>query len=89
MIFGILVTIIWNIISWILSFFNFPVFNYYASVLSYISLVFNDGAAMLFFFIRPNTFLLAVDVLVWLWTGEHLYFFILWVLRKLPWLGIE
>lgn len=59
------------------------------SVETYIAAIIDQGAGLFFFLIRPQTFYIAIDVLFFLYAGEHIYYFVMWVLRKIPFLGVE
>lgn len=60
-----------------------------ATITSYISEVIDQGAGLFFFVIRPQTFHVAVDILFFLWFAEPIYYMVMWVLRKIPFLGIK
>lgn len=57
--------------------------------IQYIDTVITGGAGVFFFLIRPTTFGIAIDILFFLWVAEPLYYFIRWVLRKVPFINIE
>ena len=89
------------IISWILEhafgligwcFAFLPVVPASVSLLEgirYILYVFTQGASLFFLLVPAETFLVAIDVVFFFWLYTPLATFIMWVLRKLPFLGIE
>lgn len=81
-----------SIISWLFSalgsFLPFPT-GFIDVVVSFITRLVNGGAGFLFLFVRPATFYAAIDILFFLYTFEPLYYFIRWVLRKLPFINIS
>ncbi len=67
---------------------GFPA-GFLTGIIDYIEAVIDGGAGLFFFVIRPATFHIAIDILFFLWIVEPLYYFIMWVLRKIPFLNIE
>lgn len=49
----------------------------------------NNSLGLLFIFIRPSTFVLALTTAVALINLEHIWNFVMWVLKKIPFLGIK
>lgn len=58
------------------------------SINSFLDLIFNN-LSLLGFFIRPTTITLVVPTLIILLNFEYVYKFTMWILRKIPFLGIE
>ncbi len=80
------------VVNWILSLLgNIPSFpsGVVTEITSYISTVVSSGAGLLFFLIRPSTFFAALDIVTFMFIAEPLYHFVMWVLRKVPFLGID
>lgn len=81
-----------HIITWLFSalgsFLPFPS-GFGDVVLSYITRLINGGAGFLFLFVRPSTFYAAIDILFFLYAFEPLYYFVRWVLKKLPFINIS
>lgn len=67
---------------------GFPA-GFLSSIISYLQLVIEGGSGLFFFVIRPETFSVAIDILFFLWVAEPLYYFIMWVLKKIPFLHIS
>lgn len=63
--------------------------GFLSSIITYIDTVIDGGAGLFFFVIRPVTFAVAIDVLFFIWMAEPLYYFIMWVIKKIPFLNIE
>lgn len=60
-----------------------------ASAYNLIDTIIQTSSAFVFFMIRPATFFAALDILVFLHFAEPIYHFVMWLLRKLPFLGIK
>lgn len=58
------------------------------SINSFLDLIFNN-LNLLGFFIRPTTLTLSIPILIILLNFEKLYKLTIWVLRKIPMLGIK
>lgn len=58
------------------------------SINSFLDLIFNN-LSLLGFFIRPTTIALVVPTLIILLNFEYVYKFTMWILRKIPFLGVE
>ena len=93
MIVTILLGLVFMVINWILTALSvvFPVFpeGFLSTISSYISMVIQNGTALFFFVIRPSTFLIAIDILFFLYMVVPAYHFVMWVLRKVPFLNIS
>lgn len=57
--------------------------------LNYVLYFFVRGAALFFLLVPYQAFLAAVDVVFFFWLYEPISLFIMWCLRKIPFLGIE
>lgn len=81
------------IVDFILSLLNlvFPVLDssFFTGITNYLQSIISNGSGLLFFIIPPDTFRLSIDILFFLYTAEPLYHFVIWVLRKIPFLGIN
>ena len=93
MIVTVLANIVFLVIGWIISALGvvFPVFpeGFLTSITTYIQTIIDNGAALFFFVIRPQTFFVAIDILFFLYVAEPAYHFVMWVLRKIPFLNIS
>lgn len=92
MIVKLLLSLVFKIVAFILSlvgsFLSFPE-GFMTSVMNYVDLLISNGAGLLFFIVRYQTVMVALDVLFFIWTAVPLYHFVMWVLRKVPFLNIE
>ena len=59
-----------------------------SSIDAFISLVF-DNLSLLGFFIRPATLMISIPVLIILLNFEQVYKLVMWIVRKIPFLGIK
>lgn len=48
-----------------------------------------DNLYLISFFVRMDTIRIAIPILIVVLNFEHLYKFIMWILRKIPMLGIK
>lgn len=88
-----MIKLVTGFLSWILSpildVLNFPAVP--AELQSIIDTLFSymaDGMGILNFFCPLNMIRPALAVLVAVWAVEHAYHIIIWVLRKLPFVGV-
>lgn len=92
MIVSALLNLVFIVVNAILSLLGtipgFPA-GFLSSIITYIDTVITGGAGLFFFVIRPATFAVAMDILFFLWAIEPLYYFIMWVLKKLPFVNID
>lgn len=92
MIVTIVLSLVFLVVDFILSLLgtipSFPV-GFLDSIISYLSMVIDYGSGLFFFVIRPATFFVAIDILAFIWFAEPLYHFVMWVLRKVPFINVE
>lgn len=69
---------------------NLPAFpeELTSAVDTFLSLIF-DNVSLVGFFIRPSTLAITIPVLIILLNFEDVYKFTMWILRKIPFLGIQ
>lgn len=53
-----------------------------------LSMIFDNGGALISLFIRPQTIVIVVPILIVLVNFEHIYKLIMWIVKKIP-LSIE
>ena len=58
------------------------------SINTFLGLIFYN-LTLLGFFIRPETLTISIPILIALLNFEHLYKLTMWILRKIPMLGIK
>lgn len=59
-----------------------------SSIDTFLSLVF-DNLSLLGFFVRPITLTVAIPILIILLNFEDVYKLTMWIIRKIPFLGIK
>lgn len=79
-------TLLFAVFSWI----NLPVFpeTLTSSIDSFLSLIF-DNLTLLGFFIRPQTLMVSIPVLIILLNFDEVYKLTMWILKKIPFLNIK
>lgn len=79
-------TVLFTVFGWI----NIPAFptELTTNINSFLDLIFNN-LRLLGFFIRPITLQIAIPILIVLLNFENLYKLTMWILRKIPMLGIK
>lgn len=79
-----------NLLFIVFSWINLPAFpeGLTSSINSFLDLIFNN-LNLLGFFIRPSTLTLSIPILIALLNFEKLYKLTIWILRKIPMLGIK
>lgn len=79
-------TLLYACFSWI-NIPNFPS-ELINNINSFLDLIFNN-LTLLGFFVRPITLQIAIPILIILLNFEYLYKLTMWILRKIPMLGIK
>lgn len=85
-------SVVFTIVDWLIGALGtLPVFpaGVFSAVEAYIATIIENGAGLLFFVIRPQTFYNCIDILFFVYAAEPLYYFAMWVIKKLPFLGIQ
>lgn len=79
-------TLLYACFSWI----NLPDFpsELVNTIDTFLDLIFNN-LTLLGFFVRPITLQIAIPILIILLNFEYLYKLTMWILRKIPMLGIK
>lgn len=79
-----------NLLFIVFGWINLPAFpeGLTNSINSFLDLIFNN-LNLLGFFIRPTTLTLSIPILIILLNFEDLYKLTIWILRKIPMLGIK
>lgn len=79
-----------NLLFIVFGWINLPAFpeDLTNSINSFLDLIFNN-LNLLGFFIRPSTLTLSIPILIALLNFEKLYKLTIWILRKIPMLGIK
>ena len=90
MILEILLNTIMSLLKLCFNWINLPTFpgDLTSSINSFLDLIFNN-LSLLGFFIRPATLVVGIPVLIILLNFDEVYKFTMWILRKIPFLGIQ
>lgn len=90
MILEILLNTIMSLLKLCFNWINLPPFpgDLTSSINSFLDLIFNN-LSLLGFFIRPATLVVGIPVLIILLNFDEVYKFTMWILRKIPFLGIQ
>ena len=90
MIFEAILNLLKNLLFIVFGWINLPAFpeGLTNSINSFLDLIFNN-LNLLGFFIRPSTLTLSIPILIALLNFEKLYKLTIWILRKIPMLGIK
>ena len=83
---NLLVTLIKFVFSWL----NLPDFpeEFTSIVNDFLDLIF-DNVSLLGFFIRPTTLQILIPALIVVLNFDKIYHFVMWIIRKIPFLNIE
>ena len=90
MILEALLNLIKTLLQFVFGWINLPQFpeGLTSSIDSFFSLIF-DNLSLLGFFIRPTTLKIAIPILILLINFEQVYKLTMWIIRKIPFLGIK
>lgn len=83
--------LVYNLLSVILTPFQIipDMPEHFINVLGYFKTFVFDSINILFFFIDPFTVKVAIPIFILIINMEHIWDGILWILKKLPFVGIE
>lgn len=90
MILEAILTILKVLLQFVFGWINLPQFpeNLTNSIDSFLSILF-DNISLLGFFIRPVTLTVAIPILIILLNFEQVYKFTMWIIKKIPFLGVK
>lgn len=90
MILELLLNLIMSLLKICFGWINLPPFpeTLTSSISSFLDIIFGN-LSLLGFFIRPITLTIVIPVLIILLNFEDVYKFTMWILRKIPFLGIQ
>lgn len=83
---NLLKVLLFNCFGWI-NLPNLPV-EIMDNINTFLDLIFNN-LTLLGFFIRPTTLKLVIPILIIVLNFDNIYKFTMWILRKIPMLGIK
>jgi len=90
MILQALLNLVFGLLKVCFGWINIPAFpeTLSNSVNTFLNLIF-DNITLLGFFIRPSTIAVVVPILIILLNFEEVYKITMWILRKIPFLGLK
>ena len=85
-----LINLLLSLIKFCFGWLNLPAFpeEFTSIVNDFLDLIF-DNVSLLGFFIRPTTLQILIPALVVVTNFDKIYNFVMWILRKIPFLNIE
>ena len=63
--------------------------SFTSSLTAYIDLLVSNGLGLFYFFVRPSTVAIVIPIIIFINSFEYIYAFIIWILKKIPFLGIK
>ena len=85
-----LITFVLNVLSALISTMNLPsAGEQFNKITDFVTDMFTNAENLIGFFIPWEIVKFGLPIVVLLLSAEHIYHFIMWVLRKIPMLGIE
>lgn len=90
MILEILLNLVFGLLKIVFGWISLPAFpeTLTSSIDGFLGLIF-DNITLLGFFIRPITITIVVPILIILLNFEEVYKLTMWILRKIPFLGLQ
>ena len=90
MILEALLNVVFGLLKIVFGWINIPAFpeGLANSINIFLSLIF-DNITLLGFFIRPATLTICIPILIILLNFEDVYKITMWILRKIPFLGLK
>lgn len=90
MILEAILTILKVLLQFVFGWINLPQFpeTLMSSIDTFLDILF-DNISLLGFFIRPVTLTVAIPILIILLNFEQVYKFTMWIIKKIPFLGVK
>ena len=66
-----------------------PQFAFLSNILTFFNNEICKGLKLFLIFIRPSTVITALTIVIAIFVFKHTYGFIIWVVKKIPFLGIK
>lgn len=90
MIIELLLNLVFTVLKFAFGWINLPQFpeQLTTNIDSFLGYIFNN-LTILGFFIRPVTLTLLIPTLIIVLNFDHIYKFTMWILRKIPFLGMK
>ena len=85
-----LINLLISLIKFCFSWLNIPAFpaEFTQIIDDFLDLIF-DNVSLLGFFIRPTTLQILIPALIVVLNFDKVYHFVMWILKKIPFLNIE
>lgn len=85
-----LINLLLSLIKFCFSWLNLPAFpeEFTDLIGDFLDLIF-DNVSLLGFFIRPTTLQILIPALIVVLNFDKVYHFVMWIIRKIPFLNIE
>lgn len=68
---------------------SLPPVSFFNIILVFINDILSTGIGLLCFFVRPGTLIVGFSLFLTIFTFEHSYHFVMWVMKKIPFFGIK
>lgn len=68
---------------------SLPQLSFFTNILTFLNNVIGKGLGLFCFFIRPNTVLMGLGISSALFVFKYSYGFLIWVLKKIPFLDVK
>lgn len=65
---------------------DIPIFS---DILEFFNNVLSEGFGILCFFIKPSTLIFGLNFFLVIFSFRYLYYFVLWILQKIPFLNLK
>lgn len=73
-----------KVFTTLLNFINLPSMPDLASISNYITMIIDNGAVLVNYFIPKNIFVIGLPLLIIISTFQYVYYFIMWIIHKIP-----
>lgn len=85
-----LLNLIFNILKLMFALIpSLPIISFLTNILTFFNNTICKGIPLLCFFIRPTTLSIAIPIAVALFLFRYTYFLIIWIAKKIPFIGVE
>ena len=68
---------------------SLPPWDFLNTIITFVNDILSQGIGLLCFFVSPETLITGFSIFVLIFTFEHSYRFVMWVLTKIPFLGVK
>ncbi len=78
-------TFLFTVLGWI----NIPSFENFDTIQYILTMMFENAESFITFFIPWNVITIGFPILIFIIMFEDIYYLVMWILKKIPMLGIE